>query len=74
MIYPKNCINQTNQTNKHFVFKIILLTAGNCKPASGPLQISEQLQNKSVNGAMVITMNRVIRIKNENYQVFTKHI
>ena len=40
------------QTNKHFVLK---LTAGNLKSASGQLQNSWQLQNNSVNGAILIT-------------------
>ena len=47
------------QTNKHFVLKI---TAGNLKSASGQLQNSWQLQNSSVNGAILITINRVINI------------
>ena len=59
MIYPKNCSNQRcdywlHQTNKDFVLKLILIN-------SGQLQNSGKLQNNTVNGAMSITINRVIK-------------
>ena len=39
-----------------------LFTAGNYKSASWQLQNSRQLQNNTVNGAMSITINRMITL------------
>ena len=65
VIYPKYRLNQTCYywlitPNQYFVFKLYLLTAGNCRSASGQLRNSAQLQNNSVNGAMLIAINHVI--------------
>ena len=49
-IKPTNTFIETN-----------VFTAGNCKSASGKLQNSGQLQSNSVNGAMLIIINRVIK-------------
>ena len=60
MIYPKNCPQQRlgywliTPNQKHFVMKLIYFN-------SGQLQNSGQIQNNSVYGAMLITINRVIR-------------
>ena len=61
VIYPKNLPNQTSgywlitQNQKTLCIETnIFLTAGNYRSASG------QLNNNSVNGAMLITINRVI--------------
>ena len=54
MIYPKNCPQQRlgywliTPNQKHFVLKLIYFNSG-------------QIQNNSVYGAMLITINRVIR-------------
>ena len=61
VIYPKNrptkhvIIGWSHQTNKHFVLKLILFN-------SEQLQNNWQLQNNSVNGAVLITMSRVITV------------
>ena len=49
---------KSHQTDKHFVMKLISLTVGNYK------SVSRQLQNYTVNGAMSITINRLIKEKN----------
>ena len=49
---------KSHQTDKHFVLKLISLTVGNYK------SVSRQLQNYTVNGAMSITINRLIKEKN----------
>ena len=49
----------SHQINKRFVSKYVS-TAGNYKSVSGKLQNSRQLQNNSVNGAVLITVNRVV--------------
>ena len=61
VVYPKNCPNQTcdywliTQNQQTLCIETnIFFTAGNYKSVSG------QLQNISVNGAMTITINRVI--------------
>ena len=55
--------NLSYQTNKHFVLKLISLTTGTYKSASGQLQNSEQLQNNTINSGMSITINSVIKDK-----------
>ena len=65
LMYPKHpnmwlLVNHTKPTNTLY-WNWYLLTTGNYKSAGGQLQNSGQLQNNSVNGAMVITMNRVIK-------------
>ena len=58
-IYPKNHPKQicgyclTHQTRKYFLLKLIFFN-------SAQLQIRKQLQNNSVNGAILITINHVI--------------
>ena len=49
---------KSHQTDKHFVLKLISLTVGNYK------SVSRQLQNYTVNFAMSITINRLIKEKN----------
>ena len=49
---------KSHQTDKHFVMKLISLTVGNYK------SVSRQLQNYTVNFAMSITINRLIKEKN----------
>ena len=49
---------KSHQTDKHFVLKLISLTVGNYK------LVSRQLQNYTVNFAMSITINRLIKEKN----------
>ena len=44
-------------------FETNLLTAGNYESVRVQLQNSEQLQDNSVNGALLITINRVINYK-----------
>ena len=44
------------------------LTAGNYKSASGLLQNSGQLQNNTINGAVSITINRVISTSNHMFK------
>ena len=48
------------KTNKHFVLKLIAFSSSNYQSASKQLQDSGQLQNNSINGATLITMNNVI--------------
>ena len=50
--------NHTKLTNTLY-WNWYLLTTGNYKSANGQLQNSGQLQNNSVNGAMLITINHV---------------
>ena len=51
---------------------------GNYKPASGQLQNSRQLQNNTANGAMSISVSRVIkeinRLRKEISRLFGKGI
>ena len=49
-------IGQSHQTNNRY-----LLRAGNCKSASGKLENSRQLQNSTVNDAVSISTNRMIK-------------
>ena len=49
---------QSQQTNKHFVLKLISLTVDKYKSTSG------QLKNNTVNCAMLITINHMINIIN----------
>ena len=50
----------SQQTNKHFVLKLISFNGAQLKIRDGQLQNSRQLQNKTVNGAMSITINCMI--------------
>ena len=68
VIYPKNGLNQTcdywlitpNQQTLCVETDIYLLTVGNYKSASWQLENSWQLQNNTVNSAMLKTSNCVI--------------
>ena len=51
---------RSHQINKNFVLKLILLKA------SGKLKNSGQLQNSTVNRAILITINRVFKIATSN--------
>ena len=52
----------SHQTNKHFVLKLISFNKGRYKSASG------QLENNSVNGAVIIIMNCMINTEIANDQ------
>ena len=66
MIYPKNCSNQTcnywliTPNQQTLYVETNILTAGNYKLASRQLENSGQIQNSTINGAMLIATNRVI--------------
>ena len=65
VIYPQSHPNQTCDywlitPNQQTLFIETILTVSNYKSASEQLQNSGQLQNNTVNGAMSITLNRVI--------------
>ena len=59
-------VNNTKPTSTLY-WNYYLLTASNFKLESGQLQKSWQLQNNTVNGAMLITINRVITLVIINY-------
>ena len=58
-------INHTKPTSTLY-WNLYLLTAGNYKPASG------QLQNNSVNGAVLITISSVIRNRDDLWETGRK--
>ena len=67
VIYPKlpkvNMWSLINH-NKHFVLKLIyILTEENYKSARGQLQNCGQSENNTVNGGMLITFNRVVKLQ-----------
>ena len=65
----KHVINgSSHQTNKHFVLKLISFNKGRYKSASGQLQNRGQLENNSVNGAVIIIMNCMINTEIANDQ------
>ena len=58
----------SHQTNKHFVLKLTSFNKGRYKSASGQLQNRGQLENNSVNGAVIIIMNCMINTEIANDQ------
>ena len=67
VIYLQNHPNQTcnywiiTPNQQTLCIETNLLSVGNYKSASGQLQDSGQLQNNSVNSAMLVTIKRVIK-------------
>ena len=72
VIYPKNCPNETCgywliTPNQQMICIETNIAAGNYKSASG------QLQNNSVNGAILITIHHVI-MKTSSYEVIATRL
>ena len=72
VIYPKNCPNETRgywliTPNQQIICIETNIAAGNYKSASG------QLQNNSVNGAILITIHHVI-MKTSSYEVIATRL
>ena len=79
-LIPKTARNKqavtgwSNQTNKDFTLKLTSFNSGNYKWAKGQLEKNKQLRNNTVNGAMSITINRVIQIIANDNEVTTLYV